>query len=513
MKKKTLIISIIAIIVIGLIWFEAARNKSGTYQFVTVTRGAITEEVDVTGNTTPVESLDLAFQNGGTIAAVYKNAGDSVNPGDPLARLDTSDLQAQLAQAQASVDAAQATLENLQAGSTPQSIQVSETALASAEQSLANEYASISDTVAAALSKANDAVRNQLGPLYTNPEGNNPQLTFSVSNSQVLNNAEFERLQASQELNAWQAELNGLTPISSTSTLTAALNNSSNHLAVIETLLETVSTALVDTTSLSASTLATYQTDVADAVTEVENAAGSISGTSQSIASDQIAVAQAQAQLNVTLAGSTPQAIAAQQAAVAQAQANAQSAQVKINEATLISPIAGVVTVQNAKVGQIAPAGQTVTSIISDNNFEIDSYVPETDIGKIAINDPVTMTFDAFPGETFNGKVFYIDPAETIESGVVDYLVKVSFNTPDPRIKSGLTANLTIAAQTDMNALIVPQYAVIQNASGTFVEVLQNGAPVQIPVVLGIRDQEGNVEVASGVSEGQQVVNIGLKTP
>ena len=85
----------------------------------------------------------------------------------------------------------------------------------------------------------------------------------------------------------------------------------------------------------------------------------------------------------------------------------------------------------------------------------------------------VDMTFDAFPGETFTGKVFYIDPAETIESGVVDYLVKVSFDTPDPRIKSGLTANLDINTQTNQNALILPQYAIIQNASGTFVEILR----------------------------------------
>ena len=42
----------------------------------------------------------------------------------------------------------------------------------------------------------------------------------------------------------------------------------------------------------------------------------------------------------------------------------------------------------------------------------------------------------------------------------MDYLVKISFNTPDPRIKSGLTANLDINTQTDQNALILPQYAI-----------------------------------------------------
>jgi membrane fusion protein (multidrug efflux system) len=78
-------------------------------------------------------------------------------------------------------------------------------------------------------------------------------------------------------------------------------------------------------------------------------------------------------------------------------------------------------------------------------------------------------------------------------------------------MKSGLTANLDITTQTDNNALILPQYAIIQNDSGTFVETLTNGAMAQAPVTLGIEDQNGNVEVVSGATEGEQVVNVGLK--
>src|SRR5262249_12533809 len=155
------------------------------------------------------------------------------------------------------------------------------------------------------------------------------------------------------------------------------------------------------------------------------------------------------------------------------------------------SPINGVVTVQNAKAGQIATPSQPITSLISNSDLEIDANVPETDIGKVALNNPVSMTFDAFPGETFTGKVFYIDPAQTIVSGVVDYKVKISLDpaggdrgTKVSSIKSGLTANLTIKTQTHDNTLILPQYAIIQNTSGTFVEILQNGAPTQISVTL-----------------------------
>lgn len=511
MKKRTVIILIGVVVVIGLI-VAFSRRGGSSYQFVTVTQGSITEVVSVTGNTTPVNSLDLAFQTGGTIAAVYKNAGDTVNAGDVLVRLDTSGLQAQLAQAQASVDSAQATLENMQAGATPQSIQVSQAAVVTAQQSLENAYAGVGNAVEAAFAKANDAVRNEISPFYSNAESNDPQLTFTLDNQQVLNNANFERIGASTELNTWQNELNALSADSPTSTLDQALVNATNHLTVIENLLTTDATAVVDAVNLSASTITAYQADVANAITEADEAASSISTTSQTIASDEAAVAQAEAQLNVTLAGSTPQAIAAQQAQVESAQANEQSVQVEIDNDSLVSPIDGVVTTQNAKVGEIATAGETLTSIISANNLEVDADVPETDIGKVAINDPVMMTFDAFPNQNFTGKVFYIDPAQTVVGGVVDYLVKSSLDPTSSTIKSGLTANLNIETQTDQNALILPQYAIIQNASGTFVDILQNNQETQVPVTLGIQDQNGNVEVTSGVTAGEQVINIGLKT-
>lgn len=514
-KKKTIAAAII--IVIALIAFFALRKGNSQYQFVTVKKGSITEVVSVTGNTTPAQSLDLSFPSGGTIIEVDKNAGDKVGSGSILVRLDTRDLQAQLAQAQAGVDSAQAQLAQLQAGPTPQSVQVSQTALASAQQTLANSYSNVLNTITATYAKANDAVRNQIAAFYNNADSNNPQLSFTVSNSQTFNDANTERVQVGQELTAWQAQITGFNnsfAALSTSTLSKALQSASAHLGVVSNMLNTDANAitLASQSGLSNSTAAAYKTDVANAITEVSGAQSDISTLSQSIASEQVAVAQAQAQLDVTLAGSTANNIAAQQAQVESAQANAQAIQVKIAQATLVSPINGLITVQNAKVGQTAAAGQTITSIISSSNFEVDAYIPETDIGKVSVGNTVDMTFDAFPDETFPGKIFYIDPAETINSGVVDYLVKVSFDKADPRIKSGLTANLTINTQTDDNALILPQYAVIQNVSGTYVDVLQDGKETQIPVKLGISDQDGNVEIASGVSEGQQVINIGLKT-
>lgn len=509
--KWKVIAAIVAILCVVWFIYRLVHPPQTKYETVPVTRGTITETVSVTGNTTPVHSLDLGFQGSGIITGVYKDIGAAVQPGDVIAQLDTRDLQAQLAQAKASVDAQTATLKNLQAGPTPQNIAVSKTALASAQQTLANTYLGIGNTLAAAYAGANDAVRNQLSSFFSQAESNNPQLTFSITDSQLANNIGIERIKASTELNAWQTELQKLSATADATTLDTALQNAVSHLAAVKTVVIDATTAVVDQVNLSASTASAYKTSATTALTDANTAITSVTTAIQSIASQKAAIAQAQASLDATLAGSTQNAIDAQQAQVEQAEANYQSIQVKISQASLISPIAGVITTQNAKIGQVATPGNPVVSIISNGNLEVDANVPEVDIGKVSVGNPAQIKLDAFPGETFTGKVFYINPGQTIINGVVDYLVKTSFNTPDTRMKAGLTANLDIQTQVKNNTLILPQYAVIQNASGSFVEILQNGAPQQIPVTLGIQDQSGNVEITSGVSEDQQVVNIGLK--
>ena len=162
-------------------------------------------------------------------------------------------------------------------------------------------------------------------------------------------------------------------------------------------------------------------------------------------------------------------------------------------------------------MGQQASPNVPLVSIIGNNGFEVDTGVSDTDIGKLAVGDPVTMTLDAFQGETFEGTVFYIAPAETNTAGVITYVVKISFNKTDSRLKSGLTANINIQTKQENNVLILPQYAILQNDNGTFVETLIGKTTTTTPVTLGIQDQNGNVEVVSGVTLGEQVINIGLK--
>lgn len=511
-RKHYIISGLVLVLALIIAGVGFTLTRGGTpLQFVTVTKGSITETVSVTGNTVPLKAVSLGFGNSGTIAQVYADVGQHVYAGQLLATLNTSDLYAQVKQAQAALEVQQAKLAGLQAGSRPEDIEASQAALEKAQQDLANLYSSISDISQDSYAKANDATRTQLDAFFSNSESNTPRLTYITSDSQSRTDAETNRFRVTGALNTWQPLVSFVNSSTDAGTLETLLKNELGYLSSVRDLLTAASRTLDGQAGLSATTLATYRINVATAISEVNTASKNLNTVAQSIASQKLLVNQLKAQLNLKKAGTSAQDVDAQEAQIKSAEASVQSAQAKVVNSQIVSPITGVITQFDAKIGQIATPNSPLISIISGSNFEVDAGIPETDIGKLAVGDKVSMTLDAFPGETFKGSIFYINPAETVTQGVVDYKVKISFDVADPRMKSGLTSNLDIATRHVDNVLVLPQSAVLQNDQGTFVQIVSGKTKKDIPITLGIQDQKGMVEVKSGVTEGEQVVNIGLK--
>ncbi|MFZ2522983.1 MAG: efflux RND transporter periplasmic adaptor subunit [Minisyncoccia bacterium] len=507
--RSKIVIGIIVVIALGIGGYFLFFHQGQIYQFVTVERGSISETVSLTGNTTPTQSVDLTFGSGGIISHTYYALGKEVYKGQILTELNTSDLAAGVRSAQANVDMQEARLEGLQSGSRPEDIAASQASLDKAKQDLANMYAGIGDTSIDSYAKANDAVRTQVGEFFSNADSASPKLTYTTANYQAQINAENERLIVTTILNTWQNKLTSTDQ--SNAGLELLLKDEISYLDDIRQLLNSLSKTLDLAPGLTPTALATYKTDVSTALTQVNTASKNLNTISQNISSQKLTVAQSQAQLDLKKAGSLPTDISAQQAQVEQAKANLDSAVAKLQNAQIVAPISGIITKFDAKIGQQTSPGTALVSIMSSSGYEVDAGVSETDVGKLTVNDKVTMTLDAFPNETFAGSVFYIAPAETNTQGVVSYEIKISFDKKDSRLKSGLTANINIETNHKDDILILPQYAILQNDEGTFVQVLEGEKTKDIPVTLGIQDQNGNVEIVSGVTEGQQVLNIGLK--
>jgi HlyD family secretion protein len=498
-------IGIAAVIIIGGGGLIALSHRAPQYQFITVKRGPITETVSLTGNTTPMQNVSLSFGASGLISKTYSDLGEQVSTGQILAELDMSDLEAGLHQAEAAADQQQATLEGLQTGASPADI-------ALYQQKYNDSTSALIIAMNNAYLQADSAILHDSDSVFTNGNSVNPTLNIPANSYSEERSIETERVTIGQKLVDWQNTLNGVSASSTSDDINSALSVSRDTISSLSNFLNELSTL---TQNLTPASSGLTQTQIDTDRSNINTAAQMISTGASSQQDAYAAWTSAYQTLLSEQAPSKPDTVDAQAAAVEAAQANVESAKAKIQNAELIAPISGVVTQFDAKVGQLASPGTPLVSIMANSGYEVDAGLSETDIGKVSVGDSVSMTLDAFPNDTFTGSVFYIAPSETNTQGVISYLVKISFDKPDPRLKSGLTANIDIETKHDDNALILPEYAILQNDSGTFVETLLGNSTkttTTTPVTLGIQDENGNVEVLSGVTEGEQVINIGLKT-
>ncbi|OIO06925.1 hypothetical protein AUJ27_03350 [Candidatus Falkowbacteria bacterium CG1_02_37_44] len=180
----------------------------------------------------------------------------------------------------------------------------------------------------------------------------------------------------------------------------------------------------------------------------------------------------------------------------------------KLDDYSIFAPISGIVADIKKEEGEVVTIQESVISIISLGDFQIEVDIPEADVGKVSQQDPAEIILDAFPDYKFSGKVIKIEPAETIIQGVVYYKVTVGFDEPDERMKSGMTANVDIITETKENVLTVPQGAVLTKNSQKMVRILEGKDIKEVKVETGIRGSRGEIEILSGLKEGDQVITF-----
>lgn len=177
------------------------------------------------------------------------------------------------------------------------------------------------------------------------------------------------------------------------------------------------------------------------------------------------------------------------------------------------APIAGTVASVSTQEGETvaaAFAAPTFVTIIDDRALQLVAMVDETDIGAVAVRNPVTFTVEAFPGRELTGRVERIAPKATIVSGVVNYEVTIAIATADAALRPDMTANISIRT-AQRRALVVPTAAVQREGEERFVYVEQRGTLVKRAIVTGTRDS-AFTEVTKGLATGERV-RLGSDAP
>ena len=151
------------------------------------------------------------------------------------------------------------------------------------------------------------------------------------------------------------------------------------------------------------------------------------------------------------------------QQTVAQQRESVKRAQTNLGYATITSPIDGIVLSKSVEEGQTVAASFSTPELFKIaqdlTNMQVVADIDEADIGGVKEGQRVTFTVDAFPDDTFEGKVTQVRQEPTTESNVVTYEVIISAPNKDLKLKPGLTANVTIFTLEKNQVVAIPSKA------------------------------------------------------
>jgi len=221
-------------------------------------------------------------------------------------------------------------------------------------------------------------------------------------------------------------------------------------------------------------------------------------------------------------------------------------AKADLDHCTITSPIDGVVISRSVDVGQTVAASLQAPVIFAIANdltkMQIDANVAEADVGVVTIDQKVDFTVDAFPMQTFHGKVVQVRNAPITVQNVVTYDTVIGVSNSDLKLKPGMTANVSIVVAHRDDVLLIKNAALRyrppdatpvetkqsmpgrgawrggagdagahERRAGRTVYVLPNGASRPRPVQIKTGISDGVMtEVVDGLKEGDRVVTAEL---
>jgi HlyD family secretion protein len=450
MKKKYWIVAALVILVIGGYFVyrgvqQRAESVSSQYQTEKVVRGNLEAIVGATGTVHSNQSTEINWETTGVIGEIPVEIDDKVRAQDLLATLERNSLPQNIILAEADLITAKRNLENLKD---------SEKAAADAELARAQAQIALDDAIeyrerkdfARASQTTLDALKADF--VLAQDGLDNAEDLFSYFEDKPENDPGRASAML-QYVNAKNARDRSL------SNLNYALGRPDSQ-------------------------------EIAEADAKIEVADANLK--------------DAEREWERLKDGVDPQDIAA-------AEARVEAIQSTLDMAFLKAPFAGTITEVNSKIGdQVTPATQTFR--IDDlSRLLIDVEVPEVDINRVKIGQPVEIVFDAILNKTFNGVVSEVSRVGKTDQGVVNFMVTIELQDADQDVLTGMTAAVNILTSQLNDVLLVPNRAVrFKDGKRIVYKLLDDGSLEEVPVQIGATSDTNSEIIQSDIKEGDTLV-------
>src|SRR3989344_2898704 len=489
------VISIIILIVILLLGYWGYGKITDTtgevrYMMAKVARGNIVSSVVGSGQVSALSQIDIKPDVSGTITYVGVEPGDEVTSGKLLFSLDSTTAQKAARDAEINLQNAKLSLQKLQIQNSNENTDANKTevysdgfnAIATAFLDLPSTLSGIKDL----LSETNlsDGAARQSGNTAINYRDTAESAYYTAERAYNKNKKNFSVLAYNSAPSDIEASINET--YNTTQLLSGAiksLNDYVNYLAE-DTGQRDNFTDYQDTLSEYTNTINSDSSTLLVAKTDIQDYKDLLPTNNIDLESALITVTQKENALT--------------------------DAKQDLADYYIRAPFDGIIASVPVIKGDNASSSTTLGTVITAERVATIS-LNEIDIARVQLGQKVTLTFDAITDLVLAGKVAEIDSIGTVSSGVVNYNVKISFDTSDERIKPGMTVSADITTETKENVLIVPGGAVKTLNNESFVQVfnpeiyLASGSqgiasgrtPEQKKVVVGASD-DTNVEILSG---------------
>jgi len=209
------------------------------------------------------------------------------------------------------------------------------------------------------------------------------------------------------------------------------------------------------------------------------------------------------------------------------AQAAVKRIQAVIAQKRIVSPFAGRLGIRKVEKGQYVSAGMPLVSLQALNPIRVDFPMPEQQIGKLRVGQPIELTVDAFPNQVFGGEIQSLDARVAQDTRTL--LVRGLLPNPERKLLPGMFANVTVLVGDATDVVTVPRTAVTYSLYGDSVYVVKPAPPkdgklasaspsdpppepalvVERRYVRTGQVREDRVAIVFGLAKGEEVVTTG----
>ncbi len=432
-------------------------------QTARVRTGDLVILVSGVGELTPESQASAAFRSGGVVSEVYAAAGDVVEAGQLLARLDDTSAQQQLAQSRLA----------LQELVSPASLLQAQIAALSAEVAYEKALGDLQTLISPAVWLAEQDLVQAQAALAEVSSTNAEALAIAQG---AVNLADANLVQAQADYETTYLPAIFIKPYkdpASGETVQGVFPPSAAEIALARAKLTAAELALDDARSYADLIAQGAPCGDAGALTTTVALPLKLDQTCQSI----------------------------------------RNASLVVENTRLLAPISGILTNFNLTVGQ-SVGSTAVATVTTLDRLELRVYVEETDLPSLQIGQRVEVTFNAYPNQALAGQVRAIEPTLQNVGGALTAVAWVDLDdAPEIGLRSGMTAEVEVIAGEALGALLVPVQALRELAPGSYaVFVVQTDEELKLtPVKVGLRDF-ANAEILSGLQAGDIVSTGNVET-